>query len=233
MFSTLRTRLIAICVSIVVLALLILAFANYTTTRNRTLDSLNAQMLQLAGDHASGIAEWVHSKAAIVTSITLSVDAADPLPFIIAAKKAGEFDTAYIGYADKRMVSPRAQKPGYDPTARPWYIKATQAGGPVLTAPYVGASTGKLVVTFAEPSTAKSGLKAVAGSDVELDSVIRNVNTIKPTPNSFAFLVDGGGTIIAHPNAAMALKPVSTLDGTLSAQKLADIERTKENSSVR
>ncbi|SDX39462.1 methyl-accepting chemotaxis sensory transducer with Cache sensor [Collimonas sp. OK242] len=233
MFSSLRTRLVVICVSIVVLALVILASANFITTRSHTLASLNEQMLQLAGDHSSGIAEWVHSKAAIVSSINMAADLADPIPFIKAAQKAGEFDDAYTAYPDKRMLAPHPMPPGYDPTGRPWYLKASQAAAPVLTAPYVDASTGKLVVTFAEPVISKGHVKAISAADVVLDSVIRNVNAIKPTPNSFAFLTDSSGTIIAHPNAALALKPVSALESTLSAQKLAALDHAKDGSSIR
>ena len=55
MFSTLRTRLIAICVSIVVLAMLFMVSANFITTKWRTLESLNEQMLQLSQSHSVGI----------------------------------------------------------------------------------------------------------------------------------------------------------------------------------
>ncbi|MQR02122.1 methyl-accepting chemotaxis protein [Glaciimonas soli] len=233
MFSSLRTRLIVICVSIVVLSLAILASANIITTRSHTLESLNGQMRQLADDNASEIADWVHAKATVVSSINLAADLADPIPFIKAAQKAGEFDRAYTAYPDKRMMAPYTLAPGYDPTVRPWYIKASQAAAPVLTAPYVAASTGKLVVTFAEPLIGNGQVKAVSGADVSLDSVIRNVNDIKPTPTSFAFLIDSSGTIIAHSNPKLALKPVSELDSELSAQKLAALDRARDGSNIR
>src|SRR5689334_23280520 len=105
MFSSLRTRLIAICISIVVFAMLAMTIANFITTRSRTLDSLEAQMQQLSQVHSGGIAEWVRSKGTIVNSLKLAADLPDPMPFIASAKVAGSFDDAYIGYPDKKMLS--------------------------------------------------------------------------------------------------------------------------------
>ncbi|MDC8756059.1 methyl-accepting chemotaxis protein [Janthinobacterium fluminis] len=235
MFSTLRRRLIVISVSIVVLAMLAVVGANFLTTRSRTLESLNNQMLQLSQSHSAAIAEWLRSKQAVVASIKQAAEQAEPLAMLKAAEQAGSFDQAYIGFADKRAVFSQERKRAadYDPTARPWYVKATQVGGPIITAPYLGASTGKLVVTFAEPIGAKGSASAVAAADVMMDVVVRNVVSIKPTPNSFAFLLDGSGKIIAHPDQSLTLKPVAQLDAGLSPQVLEEIERSKESGAIR
>jgi len=234
MFSSLRTRLIAICVSVVVLAMLTVATVNYITTRQHTLEALNAQMQQLSQSHANSIAEWVRSKRAVVESIKLNVGAPDPLPFLTAAEKAGAFDNAYIGFADKHAVfsRPDGVPADYDPTVRPWYTKAVQTGGPILTAPYVDIGTGKLVVTFADTAGPQGNIKGVVAADVLLDNVVKTVLAIKPTPNSFAFLLDGNGVIIAHPNKQLTLKPVSDLSPDLTAQKLAEIDQSKQSDAV-
>ena len=49
MLSSLRTRLVLICVSIVVLSMLALSVANYITTRNSMLASADQQMQQQIG----------------------------------------------------------------------------------------------------------------------------------------------------------------------------------------
>jgi len=234
MFSSLRTRLIAICVSVVVLAMLTVATVNYITTRQHTLEALNAQMQQLSQSHASGIAEWVRSKRTVVESMKLSIGVPDPLPFLKSADKAGAFDNAYIGFADKHAVfsRPDGVPADYDPTIRPWYTKAVQAGGPILTSPYVDVGTGKLVVTFAEPAGPQGSIQGVVAADVLLDNVVKTVIAIKPTPNSFAFLLDGNGMIIAHPNKQLTLKPVSDLSPDLTPHKLAEIDQSRESDAV-
>lgn len=233
-FSSLCRKLISICVSIVVIAMMAMVVANFFTTRARTLDALNSQLFQLSESHASAIAEWVKSKQAAVASLKLAADLPEPLPALKAGEQAGAFDMAYIGFADKHAVFSQERKRAadYDPTARPWYLKASEAGGPVITAPYIGASTGKLVVTFADPIGPKGAVTAVAGADVMLDAVTSNVASIKPTSASYAFLLDGSGKIIAHPDEKLTLKPVTELDAALSTQYLAATEASRQSGAV-
>ncbi|MDR6741064.1 MULTISPECIES: methyl-accepting chemotaxis protein [Herbaspirillum] len=221
--SSLRTRLIALCAGIVVLAMLVIVLTNFLTARSRTMSALDGQMAQLAQSQASAIAEWSDARKLVVSSIKQAADAAEPLPFVKAAETAGGFDLAYIGYADKHAVfsQQRNRAPDYDPTKRPWYQLAASSKGPVLTAPYTSASTGKLLVTFAEAISKDGQVTAVAAADVLLDSVVADVVAIKPTPNSYAFLVDLGGKIIAHPNDKLRLKPLSDLDAAITPQSLA------------
>jgi len=221
--SSLRTRLIALCAGIVVMAMLAIVLTNFITARSRTMSVLDGQMVQLAQSQASAIAEWADARKLVVSSIKQAADAAEPLPFVKAAETAGGFDLAYIGYADKHAVfsQQRNRAPDYDPTKRPWYQLASSSKGPVLTAPYTSASTGKLLVTFAEAISKDGQVTAVAAADVLLDSVVADVVAIKPTPNSYAFLVDLGGKIIAHPNDKLRLKPLSDLDAAITPQSLA------------
>ena len=235
MLSSLKARLIAIAVSIVVLAMLAVAIANFFTTRSSTLAALDTQMQQLSHSHAQAIAEWLRSKQAVVASMKIGAQQEDPLPSLKAAEQAGIFDMAYVGFADKHAVFSQERKRAadYDPTARPWYKQALATGGPIITTPYIGASTGKLVVTFAEPLGDKGNPAGVLAADVMMDVVVKNVASIKPTPSSYAFLVDGGGKIIAHPDDKLTLKPLSELDGKLTSQALAEIEKSGDSETIR
>jgi len=226
MLSSLRTRLIVICALIVAFAMIALSAANIFSVRNNTLETLNTQMEQLTERNAANFGEWVHSKSTITSSIKLALTQSDVMPFIQQARDAGSFGNAYIGYPDKRMMSMHPSKPGYDPTVRPWYVQAVAAGKPVLTAPYIDATTAKLVVTFAEAVSDKGNIEAVVGSDVPLDTLVNNVSAIKPTPSSFAFIIGKDGTIITHPNKELALKPVSALDPGLSVQTFSQAQGT-------
>lgn len=222
MLSSLRTKLIAICALIVVISMIALSAANIISVRASTLDAVRIQMRQLTAAHANNISEWVRSKRAITGAMKQAFKQSDPLSAVIEAKEAGEFENAYIGYPDKHILTPRATPANYDATSRPWYKQAVAAGKPVLTAPYVASTTGKLVLTFAEPLLDERGeLQAVLGSDVDVASVVRNVAGIKPTPDSFAFLVNKSGIIITHPDKDLTLKPISAIDSALTVDTLA------------
>ncbi|OBV37194.1 methyl-accepting chemotaxis protein [Janthinobacterium psychrotolerans] len=232
MFSSLKTRLIAICIVIVMLAMLVITFTNFITTRSSTMASLNAQMLQLSALHAKAITDWVRGKSQVVSSLKLAADLADPIPFIQSAHVAGQFDDTYIGYPDKRMLALHPMPDGYDPTQRNWYQQALKSEAPILTTPYMSTSPAKLVVTFAAAFGPKGAATAVGAADIEIENVVASVVAIKPTASSFAFLVDGAGTIIAHPDKKLTLKPVADFDASLSGASLARSAATQEAAAV-
>ncbi|WKB50976.1 methyl-accepting chemotaxis protein [Eleftheria terrae] len=213
MLSSLRTRILVIAVSIVVLALLATGATTYLLNRSHN-DTVNQHLLASASKgHALAISEWVALKSAAVAAASDAATAADPLPSLVQLQKSSGFDVAYVGLPEGRAVFSRdiGVPPEYVPTGRPWYQQAVKAGKTIVTDPYVDAGTKKLVVTFAAPIVVDGQLKGVVAGDVTLDSVIANVTSVHPTPASLALLLGGDGKIIAHPDAKRTLQPVTEI----------------------
>ena len=97
----------------------------------------------------------------------------------------------------------------------------------MVTPPYISASDQKLVVTFATPVGAGSALKGVAAGDVYMESVVANVASIQPTPQSFAFLVSADGKIILHKDQGLTLKPITELSKDLAIEPLLAAAKNK------
>ncbi|WP_431261099.1 methyl-accepting chemotaxis protein [Roseateles chitinivorans] len=223
MFDSIKTRLIALGVGIVALTLLAITVANYVTVRGHTHRQVSQSLDELAAARSDAIRQWVRSQRDIVASLQPAVAAADPVPLLQQAAKSGRLEAAYVGFADKKIVfnTPQNLPADYDPTARPWYTGAASASGTVLTAPYMDASKGRLVVTFAAADKSGGGTKAVIATDVFLDDVVATVQAIKPTPGGFAFLMSKDGKIVAHPDAKLALKEATAVSEQLTPQALA------------
>ncbi|AVS64924.1 chemotaxis protein [Paracidovorax avenae] len=211
MFQSLQARLIGICIAITTASLVVLAFATFLVVRGNTLAGIDAQLAQRTRLHADEITSWVKEKQRITSSIRIAATQPDPIPFLQAAKQAGAMDDAYLVHADKRIAFLHPVPDGYDGTARGWYKQAMQAGGPVVTPAYIGASSGKLLITFAEPWGPAGQLSGVVAADMLLETVGRMVTAIQPTAKSFAMLVDDQGRLLAQADPQLALKPVSAL----------------------
>jgi methyl-accepting chemotaxis protein len=153
------------------------------------------------------------------------------------AASAGDFRTVYMAYdADKRFVQVPTQKlpDGYDPTARPWYKAAVSGGKPVVTEPYKDATFGDMTVTFALPVKVDGKLVGVIGADKSLGEVVKMVNAIKPSENSYAFILDRQGRVLVHPNADLALKPLAeALPGMAGVAAAADNAIVDANDGTR
>ena len=224
MLHSLRARLIGICVAITTLSLLAMALATFISVRSSATQSLDARLLQLTRLHADALADWVRSKQRITGALQQAVGKDAPVPFLLAAKQAGDFDDTYFVYAHGPHVFAHPMPDSYVGTQRPWYQQAIQAGKPVLTPPYIDASTGKLTISFAEPVGPAGRYTAVVGADMHLDTVTRQVNAIRATDKSFAFLLDGESHILAYAQGALVMKPATAIAPQLDAgllQRLA------------
>lgn len=209
MLTSIRARIIAATAGCLVGALLLNTIMNYQVTR---LDNQQASLNTLKSTSAShnlAIADWVNSKTAMIRSLNTVALGADPVPVFTQMAKAGGFMNVYAGYATKtaKFSNPEGVPADYDPTIRPWYQQAVKADAPVVTAPYVDAGTGKLVVTFAVPVKQNGAIAAVVAGDLSMDSVIANVRSIHPTDNSSGLLVNEDGTLIAAKDPALTSKP--------------------------
>ncbi len=229
MFTTLRARIMALCVAIVVAALAINTALNQFVASRHNEDAIDSSLAAVQSGHTSAIAEWVASHSQMIDSLQDAVLQPEPDAALKQIADAGGFTNVYVGYADKtaKFSKPEGIPPGYDPTGRPWYKQAAAAGKPVVTPPYVDAGTGKLVVAFAVPVIRDGGVKAVVSGDVAMDTVVANVKAIHPTPASFGMLVARSGEIVAHTDDKLTLKPVTDLVPALTADKLGTLAGAK------
>ncbi|WP_431822593.1 methyl-accepting chemotaxis protein [Burkholderia sp. F1] len=225
MFSSIRARIIAACVAIVAAALLASTLINYFIARSYNDDAIDRNLTSVASGHVVGIGDWVATKSRMIASLEDAALSPDPLPVYKQMAAAGGFTNVYAGYADKtfKFSDPTGIPADYDPTGRPWYKQAAQAGKPVVTPPYVDAGTGNLVVTFAVPIMRDGAVKGVIAADVAMNAVIANVKSIHPTPASFGMLIDSNGHVVAHPDSKLTLKPVNDVSPELGAIAPASI----------
>ncbi|AHL72639.1 methyl-accepting chemotaxis protein [Bacillus altitudinis] len=86
----------------------------------------------------------------------------------------------------------------YDPTTRDWYKAAMQdeTGEPVVTNPYVSATTDSMVVTIAQ--RLKDGSGAI-GIDIEVQDIVDKIKDIKIGREGYPIIANKNKQIVAHP----------------------------------
>nr|WP_315235487.1 methyl-accepting chemotaxis protein [uncultured Albidiferax sp.] len=229
--KSLRGKIVLLTGAVLLLGLAGLSASNVLTARKFALDSLDSQTKALAQSHAEGVAEWVAQNQRVVTSLAAAVNEDAPIKYLVQAKIAGAVDSAYIGYADKRAVfseDPPPVPPGWDPTSRPWYYQAAAAAGPVVSEPYVDDGSKKLILTFASAVKEAGQVKAVLATDVFMETVSRNVASIRPTPGTYGFIVSKSGKIVVHEDSSVLLKPLADIAPGLGQGGLGDLHGLTE-----
>lgn len=231
MFRSIRARIIAATAGCLAIALLLNTVINYQVTSQHNQDAQQDILTSTSGSHSLAISDWVSSKTTAIASLQKVALTDDPVPVFTQIAQAAGFINVYVGYASKtaKFSNPDGVPADYDPTIRPWYQQAAKADAPIVTAPYVDAGSGKLVVTFAVPVKENGTLKAVVAGDVSMDNVVANVQGIKPTPNSSGLLLNSDGSVIAANDGKLTLKPFGE---AISEVQFADLQAGKPVTGV-
>lgn len=221
--QTLRDKVVTLGGLLLLMTVITMSLINVAAARRSGLVMVKGQLAALMQSHAEGVGEWVAVRKRLAGALaTVALDS-DPGPAVHLIKQAGQVDASYIGYADQHSVwSERSPvTAGYDPTTRPWYRQAAQSEAAVITAPYVDAATHALVVSAAQAVRVDGEVQAVAAVDVSMQGVVQTIATIRPTPNSFGFIVSRTGQILVHEQPALWLTPVAAWAPELTVETLA------------
>ena len=230
MLSSLRLRILVITLVVIALALIINASVSYTILKTQNDEQVAQQLASISHGNALAIEEWVAARTAMLEAARMPVIDNEPLAPLIQLAESGGFIAAFFGQADGSHLSSDGWVPDsdYDPRQRDWYQAATAQDGTIVSLPYVDANSNRLVVTFATPVKRDGRLYGVVGGDVAIDNLVNQVNAIQPTPSSFAFLSSGGETIIAHPDKALTLEPLSRISDSLTPASIDRLSTTRD-----
>ncbi|MCE0850147.1 methyl-accepting chemotaxis protein [Pseudomonas asiatica] len=121
----------------------------------------------------------------------------DAMAFVYLGTEEGKFDV----FPDAQMAE------GFDPRSRPWYARTREASQTQLTEPYVDANTGQLIMTMATPVAGVG----VVGADLDLKALVQLINTLEFEGMGYAFLVDGQGKVLVHPDRRFTMQPMEKL----------------------
>ena len=123
------------------------------------------------------------------------------------------FRATYYGTEEGQFhLWPKKALPaGFDPRGRPWYKEALAKSGPVITAPYRDASSGRLTVSAAAPVIKDGRPAGVIGGDFDITYLTEMLNKSDLGGLGYLFVTDAEGTILIHPEAEFISKSLDTL----------------------
>ncbi|NJJ40513.1 methyl-accepting chemotaxis protein [Paenibacillus apii] len=111
----------------------------------------------------------------------------------------------YIGLdsVNKVITQDEFEPPAdYNMKERAWYATTVKNNRLTVTDPYIDAGSGKLVVTLSAPIVDDSGkLLGVAGADISIDQMTKELKSFNYKGSGFALLINKTGTFIYHPNS--------------------------------
>ncbi len=203
-----------------VVAVAFTCFVLFNDYRQRqSLRSDTQTNLQNLGTLTAGnIRNWLDSRIQLLDSLAQQIALDGPGKGSLSRSLAlpvysKNFQLTYFGGQDGSMQSVPAgnRAADYDPRARGWYKAATASGQTIVTEPYLSASAGKLVITLATPVQQAGRLVGVSGVDTDLKTVSDLINALNFNGQGHAFIVNGQGKVMIHPDAELALKTLADI----------------------
>ncbi|WP_017429284.1 methyl-accepting chemotaxis protein [Vreelandella jeotgali] len=226
MFISLRVRLLAAALAAVVFALGANGIASFFTVKQHNDEQIAGNLNAVVGGNAQALDTWFNARFNMLTAMDEAAESDSPRPALRQLRTSGDFMATYLIKPDTgKTIFYNGWTPpdDFDPRERAWYKSAVREKDSIVTKPYVDEQTGDLVVTFAHPYYRDNQLIGVVGGDVTVTAVIDIVDSIAPTPSSFAFLTAADGSLIAHHDEDLTLAPASRLNDRLTADMLAKL----------
>ncbi len=182
------------------------------TQVSQVRDSLRAQaesaIIEEGGALAAQIENWLNAKLGLVNLATETIDSnfsREEVQRVFHAPILAREFVLFFG-ALQEDGKPIGNLASWRPSAdwdgrnRPWYATAKAASQAVLTEPYTDSSTGDLLISAVAKITDHGRFEGVLGGDLRLETVSKAVNTLDFNGAGYAFLLNGAGKIISHPN---------------------------------
>ncbi|MGY3853932.1 methyl-accepting chemotaxis protein [Aeromonas aquatilis] len=222
MTLSLRGKLLATSLGVVLLMASLLGIVAFHTLKSRTMSAIQSEAVNYGHAYSVEIGDWMadrkNSVHALVNLISDNPQA-ELVPHLKQAYTSGGFGLTYFGSTQGVMTrqDPSLNTGNYDPRERPWYQDAVKAGQLIVTAPYVSVTMQKLVVTLSEPVRHQGELVGAVGANLVLDKLIDEVLEMKVQGEGYAMLLDSSGLIVGHPQKDLALKQIGELSPDLSA----------------
>lgn len=232
---TIRGRL-GLIAGMAVMAMAVMGFLTFWGARGIVLDQLIRSGEDGAKFGQSAVENWMSSRLQLVTNTAINVaylwddygtTEAILIGYMESMTKANlkdGFMDIYTGFPNKRFADGTGWMPpsGYDPTTRPWYLLAIDRKEGAFTAPFLDVITGKKVLSVTCPSysSADGSLIGVVAADLDLAGLTEQVKSQSLDGVGEAYLVDGSGLAIIHPDTEVAMeKNLFDVEGGLSHLK--------------
>lgn len=210
---------VALTASLVVaITFTVFSWMQYLTVRQALYEKTESNTHEAALVLSTQITNWLNGKLGLIDMMAQTINhsfAAQTIQdtFDLPLLKQ-EFILIFGGLDTDgaRITNDPSWNPNnWDARKRPWYPYARQNSQAVLTEPYPDAESGEILVSAVAKLTDNGQFKGAFGGDLSLKTISDAVNTLHFDGAGYAFLLDGSGSIISHPEHELNGQALSAL----------------------
>jgi methyl-accepting chemotaxis protein len=206
--KSLSIKIITIITIVIVVGMFVLGYLINNTASDKISELARERNYGIASVLSSEVNAFLENSASVIelasqqNSIQRSNTREMKDLFDNLLSNYGQFKSVYFGAAHGSIhIRPEQTLPeDYDPRERPWYQNALNSDGVVWTDPYIDAGSGEIIISAAKKVEVNGRLVGVAAGDISLKVISELISSTKVGENGYAFMIDGDGKTLAHPN---------------------------------
>lgn len=220
--SSVRNKLVLFVASLLILAVAAASVANFYMLRKELLVETGDRLKTDASVHAGDLGRWLEIRVAEVSTLANS-------PLLVENNR--ERVTPYLAAEIKRMpgylrffvIAPNGDAYYSNGTTsnlkdRDYVGKVLSTGKPLISDPVMSRADNKPVIVIAAPIVRNGKVDGLLGATITTDDMSAIVGNIKQGNTGYAFVLQKSGTVIAHPDAKMAMKSNLIMDPEFPAE---------------
>ena len=216
--NSIKARLTSAIVVLILLSVSVMGGVSYWNARKTMTQEMENSLTTLSRDNAEKLGMWIAERKSEVAFLANSplVDQVGSETAMNYLKNENKRNPSFQSFmmADAKGVAAftNGQKANLSERA---YFKQAMEGKTVISNPVIAKDTGTQVVVPVTGVTRNGTTIGILGGAVTLADVIKLVGQIKAGETGYAYVVQGDGLAIFHPNKEFAMKINALTDASL------------------
>lgn len=214
-----RTKVVGLVVSALIITQVLYSLLLYFNVKKITVTSREDQLSSLAVAVSHDMALWFNAKKAEMSAVADSISLTGFDRSLISrrlklhAKNNPDYEMVF--YADMQGNSFTSSDKKANIADRPYFKSVLLTGGGVVSDPVISRQSHKPIVVIAVPIKKGTAITGVIGCAISLDYLSERVARIKVMKTGYAFVLQGDGLTIMHPDKSLVLKHNAIMDPTI------------------
>lgn len=133
--------------------------------------------------------------------------------YLLGYKNDPEISALFVAYEDKTIITEQKLPPNFNPLKRPWYIKAKEKNGFIITEPFIDLKSKEPTISMAMPIYNESEKKGIIAENIKLSLLLDKFNKIKLIGEGYLIILDDKGNFVLHPDKKLLGKNIMDMKG--------------------
>jgi methyl-accepting chemotaxis protein len=231
--KSIRSKIIIVSCLICIFSILSATIISYKILSTNIKEQTLGKLEETSKKYASEIDGWFAVQGKILNEIYNEIiynndfDKERLIAYFNYKNKTNpDINEYYIAFSDNIFVTGDGlwiPESDYNCVEKEWYRKADESNEVVVSSPYVDSNHGNVIVTVSKAIRINGTTIGVLCSDISIDHIVNIINEAKPSEESYGFLIDNNGNILAHPKKEYLYSKERGLVNIYDAYKVADI----------